>query len=331
MRYERCYVTNKSSRFFVLSKNEKELSNMEVSRHAHLLHNPKAGDGDHMKEELMQTIVSCGFTCQYSSTKEKQWGRLKAKTALVVIAGGDGTVRQVMKRLLARRLLDKRLTVAILPAGTANNFAKTLGASSALAGLSRTIAEWNVKKIDVGAISNVPDANFFLEGAGMGIFPKLIKEMKETDHNEVETADDELDVALDKLIEITERYTPKWARITVDGVLYEGDYLLVEVLNIKSVGPNLELAPQADPTDGKFQVALLKEADRDAFLKYLHALKKPTSKKRLNLPLQLIEARQEITITADNRLIHVDDELIAIKRRRLIKVEVRPGIIDVIV
>src|SRR5690606_31268455 len=105
---------------------------MQTIKHAQLLHNPKAGDCDHMKEDLIKAIASCGFTCRYISTKEKGWDRFKSKTMLVVIAGGDGTVRQVLKRLLKRRVLDKRLTIALLPAGTANNFAKTLGISTTL-------------------------------------------------------------------------------------------------------------------------------------------------------------------------------------------------------
>ncbi|WP_177181259.1 diacylglycerol/lipid kinase family protein [Parapedobacter koreensis] len=302
-----------------------------MSKHAHLLHNPKAGDGDHLKEELMQTIVSCGFTCEYASTKTKDWGRMKTKTTLVIVAGGDGTVRQVMKKLLARRILDKRLTVALLPAGTANNFAKTLGAPPALAGLSRTITRWNLKKIDIGALRNVPNTKFFLEGMGMGLLPKLIKEMKEADRPEEETAEEELDTALGKLIEITAHYTPKRAKILIDGVEYEDDYLLVEVLNIKSVGPNLKLAPQADPTDGIFQVALLRESDREAFVNYLRRLKDSGSRKRLKVPLQLVDATKEIIIRCDNRLIHVDDELIDVKKQRPIKVEIRVGIMDMIV
>jgi len=307
------------------------MDRIAADKYAHLLHNPKAGDGDHVKADLINTVASCGFTCQYSSVKEKGWGRLKNKATLVVIAGGDGTVRQVMKKLLARKVLDKRLAVALLPAGTANNFAKTLGVSGTLANLEDTIADWNLRHIDIGAIGNLRESKFFLEGMGCGLLPKLIKEMDERNPSDVETADQELDVALEKMVEIAETYRPKRGEITIDGTVYEGNYLLVEVLNIKSVGPNLELAPQADPSDGKFHVALLKEADRGAFVTYVRNLRKQGRKKTMRVPWKLVEASQEITIRCDNRLIHVDDELIEVRKRQPITVEIRPGIVDVLV
>jgi len=304
---------------------------MQATKYAQLLHNPKAGDGDHMREDLIQTITSCGFTCRYVSTKEKGWDRLKNKTLLVVIAGGDGTVRQVLKRLLRRRVLDKRLVIALLPAGTANNFAKTLRISTSLSGLKRAIRGWQVKKIDIGAIGNLPGAKFFLEGMGYGLLPRLIKEMKAVDLSGVETVDEELALALDKLIEITQQYKPKRGILVIDGITYEGSYLSVEVLNIQSVGPNVALAPQADPTDGKFQVALLKEADRDAFINYLWLLRHRRLGKHLKAPWQLIEVCHSLTLRCENRLLHVDDELISLKKSQLVKVEIRQGIVDVIV
>lgn len=304
---------------------------MQAAKYAQLLHNPKAGDGDHMKEDLVNAIVSCGFNCGYVSTKAQRWDRLKTKTTLAVVAGGDGTVRQVLKRLLRRKLLDKRPAIALFPAGTANNFAKTLGISASLPGLKRAITGWQIRKIDVGAIGNVPETNFFLEGMGYGLLPRLIREMKTVDLSKVKTTDEELALALNKLIEITQDYMPKRGLLTIDGVHYEDSYLLVEVLNIQSVGPNVVLAPKADPTDGKLHVALLKEVHREAFIQYLQQSHRPRSGKYPKVPWQTIEVKHSITMRCEHRLLHVDDELINLKKAQLVKVEIRKGIVDVIV
>lgn len=303
---------------------------MTSTRHVHLLHNPKAGDQDHIKEELIRAIQSYGLTCQYASIKEKGWNRFKDDTALVIIAGGDGTVREVMKKLLDRRILDKRLAVTLLPSGTANNFAKTLDISPGWSDFERRVVAWKLKKIDIGAITNLRKANFFLEGLGYGLIPKLIKRMEE-DKLEAETADQELRVALEKLVEIAEQYSPRRAKITVDGQVYENDYLLVEVLNIKSVGPNLILAPNANPTDGKFEVVLLKESDRTAFINYLkRLLKHQAGDGPGEVPWKTIKAARDVSIVCEGRLIHVDDELITLKKGKVINIEVRPGIVDFI-
>ncbi|WP_353125853.1 diacylglycerol/lipid kinase family protein [Parapedobacter pyrenivorans] len=298
--------------------------------HVHLLHNPKAGDQDHVKAELIKIVESRGFTCQYASIKDKGWKRFKSKTALVVVVGGDGTVREVIKKLLNRKLLDKPLAVSLIPSGTANNFAKTLGVSSELKDFERCLSSWKTIKVDIGAISNLRDTPFFIEGLGCGLIPKLIKEMKETDLSAADTADKELNTALEKLAEIAKTYRAKRAKIVVDGIVYEDDYLLVEVLNIKSVGPNLVLAPKADPTDNKFEVVLLRNADRETFTEYVHGLYNSVGGQRLKTPWEIVTATREITIQCDNRLMHVDDELVSISKGKKITIAIRPGIVDFI-
>ncbi len=303
---------------------------MEKNTHVYLLHNPKAGDQDHIKEELIRRIESQGFTCHYASLKEKGWKRFKRGTALVVIAGGDGTVREVLKKLLTRSILDKPLTVALMPSGTANNFARTLGISSDLDAFERSIREWKPKQVDIGFISKLRDVRFFIEGLGLGLMPKLMKEMKNADFDKVHTAEEELEVALEKLLEIVETCPATRAKVTIDGQRYEGDYLLVEVLNIKSIGPNLLLAPHADPTDGCFEVVLLKRSDRAAFSSYLRQLAQHAPRGEDALPWQIVSATSEVTIDCGSQPIHVDDEVVALKRRNQVAITIRPGIVDIL-
>lgn len=303
---------------------------MEANPHVHLLHNPKAGDQDHIKEELISRIESQGFTCKYASIKEKGWKRFKTGTALVVIAGGDGTIREVFKKLVNRRILDKPLVIALMPSGTANNFAKALEIQPHLDEFERYIKTWKPKQIDVGLISNLRNTRFFIEGLGCGVVPELIEKMKDVDLSAVHTAEMELEMALKTLLDIVETYPAKSVKVTVDGKRYDDEYLLVEVLNIRSIGPNLVLAPNADPTDGKFEVVLLRPGDREAFLAYVDGLGQHKSNGHLPVPWQIVTATREIIIDCDHRTMHVDDELIALKKRKRIEIAIRQGIIDIL-
>lgn len=302
---------------------------MQDTIHVHLLYNPKAGDERQHKEQLLDIIEAQGFTCQHASIKEKGWHRFSDKTVLVVVVGGDGTVREVMKKLMNRRILDRRLAVALLPGGTANNFAKTLGISSELTDFAHCLSTWQTKCVDVGAVSNLRGSRFFIEGLGCGIIPRLIDRMKDVDLADVDTAGKELAIAMEKLQEIVMTYPAKHAKILVDGHLYEGDYLLIEVLNIRSVGPNVILAPQADPTDGALDVVLIKEGGREAFADYLRRLQQEDSSP-LSVPWEIVKATRTITIRCEHRLVHVDDELVAHRKGERIKIEVRPGVVDFI-
>src|SRR5690606_18118523 len=265
-----------------------------VNKHVHLIHNPKAGDQDYSKKKLIDMVTSCGFTCQYVSIKSKEWEQLKTETALVIIAGGDGTVRRAMKKLLARKMLEKRPMIALLPIGTANNFAKTQKIKSGLPALRKAIESWSPRRIDVGVV-NLPKAKFFLEGMGCGILPSLMKEMDVIDIPSSNTAKQELEIALAKLADIAAQHKPQRGTVIIDDKRHEGDFLFIEVLNIKSVGPNLELAPTADPTDGKFHVALLEEGMREAFVKYVKDYR-TSGKRSTKVPWKLLEAKENISI-----------------------------------
>ncbi|MCD6064555.1 MAG: diacylglycerol kinase, partial [Flavipsychrobacter sp.] len=144
---------------------------------AKLLHNPKAGDGEHSKEDLVAMIEEQGYKCLYASTKEKGWNEIEPDVDFLVVAGGDGTVRKVATELLGRKVIDRNYPIAVLPMGTANNIGRTFGFGTDEAAVASWSAE-NIQKIDVGKVHGLEEDIFFLEGFGFGLFPNLMKEMK---------------------------------------------------------------------------------------------------------------------------------------------------------
>src|SRR5690606_8796775 len=122
-----------------------------------LLHNPGAGDEDHLKSDLVKAIEAAGFGCVYFSVKkEDSWKQQLDQADFAVIAGGDGTVRRVVKELVQRTVLEKKLPIALLPMGTANNLSKTLGLDNELDRKGH-IKNWKknkLKRFDIGVIKN---------------------------------------------------------------------------------------------------------------------------------------------------------------------------------
>ena len=87
-----------------------------------LVHNPKAGSEKYPAEKLMTMLKEAGHRAVYQSSKTKGFNEaLKKKFDLVLVAGGDGTVAKV-----ARRMVKSRSTIpmSVLPLGTANNVAR---------------------------------------------------------------------------------------------------------------------------------------------------------------------------------------------------------------
>src|SRR5207244_10499674 len=88
-----------------------------------LIHNPKAGDRKHGKKQLLASLTRSGHQAFYQSIKKRGWKQAFEKPVdLVIAAGGDGTVHKT-----AWQLLDSGIPLAILPLGTANNLARSLG------------------------------------------------------------------------------------------------------------------------------------------------------------------------------------------------------------
>ena len=63
--------------------------------------------------------------------------------------------------------------------------------------------------------------------------------------------------------DVLARFEPQRWTITLDGLATTGEFLLVEVLNMPSIGPNLVLSGEASPSDGFFSVVIATEKQRD--------------------------------------------------------------------
>jgi diacylglycerol kinase (ATP) len=119
-----------------------------------LIINPVSGD-DEPKEEKVSTIqkwlTSAPFVTEVCYiTKERGAGviareAVAAGVEVVLVAGGDGTVSEV-----ARELVHKPGTLGILPIGTFNNIARSIGVLADLAVATNIIATGHVSEIDVG-------------------------------------------------------------------------------------------------------------------------------------------------------------------------------------
>lgn len=294
---------------------------------AHLLHNPTAGDEEHSKNELKALIEEHGLKCAYFSTKKKGWEEIQPDTDIIIVAGGDGTVRKVAQELLSRKLIDKKIPIGVLPLGTANNIAKTLGITGDSAQIIKSWEDKQVKKFDVGRIEGIPDIEFMLEGLGYGIFPRLIKEMRKADKELSDDPEIRIKTALKKLYDIVLTLEPFYCLVETDGVNYYGKFLLVEVMNTSSIGPNLQLAANADPGDGSLDVVLIRESQREELAAYIQ-----NKINDIETPSVFTSIRAtRITLQTEELLLHVDDELVKLEKSANVQVEIQDGRLEFLI
>ena len=295
---------------------------------AKVLHNPAAGEGETSGRELLRKIESAGFKCSYSSTKQFRWENLETEGIdFLVLAGGDGTVRKIADELLARKVIEKSFPIGLIPMGTANNIAKTLQLPEDQQDI---IAGWKNpqhKKFDVGKISGLEKPSFFLESFGCGLFPKLMQEMKKQKKNGIEDAKEKLKVALEMLREMILTSSPRNCKLQLNGKDYSGEFLLVEVMNIRSIGPNLNLAPDADPGDGEFEVVFITEKQRDALAEYVQ---QKIDGREVLFDFPILKAK-DLSILWEGKHLHVDDEYHKMDEPVKVKIEMREGLLEFLV
>jgi diacylglycerol kinase family enzyme len=308
---------------FYKGYNKEEVLQMKTIK---LVHNPSAGDEEHGKDALIKQIEDAGFECRYSSTKEGGWKEIEDEIDIIAVAGGDGTVRKVVKQILQRKTKDKTIPIAVLPLGTANNIAKTFEVNDDTEEVINSWTTAQTKKVDIGLVENVPDVDFFLEGFGFGIFPYLMKEMKKAEVL-FASPDEELKAAQKKMYEIVLSYEPKYCKLEVDGTDHSGKFLLAEVMNMKSVGPNMVLAPHADPGDGEFEVVLVPEAHKQKFADFI--LNKFTDVED-NYQFHTLKAKA-VNISWDGTHAHADDELLKLEKEIKVKIKINAGALEFLV
>ncbi len=115
-----------------------------------LIHNPKAGDRKHSKKQLIAILTRSGHQALYQSIKERGWKKVfKKPVDLVVAAGGDGTVQKT-----AWQIMGSGVPLAILPLGTANNLARTLGFTASVDEIAQSLHCGKRRPFDLGVARN---------------------------------------------------------------------------------------------------------------------------------------------------------------------------------
>jgi diacylglycerol kinase family enzyme len=232
-----------------------------------LVHNPSAGMREPTRESLTALIEEQGFRVKYRSSKRPDIAAKLEKNQgdLVIAAGGDGTIAKIAKILFA--LPDPTSPMAILPIGTANNIALSFGITGTC---EEIIARWNEikpRKLSQGVCRAHWGEQHFVEGVGLGSLARATTPRPGEKSKATRIRDGRI-IFRDAVREAK----PERLYVTVDGTRIEEEVILIEILNIRQVGPRLRLAPKANAGDRLLDVAYVATAHRQALIGWLDAL-----------------------------------------------------------
>jgi diacylglycerol kinase (ATP) len=270
---------------------------------ATLIHNPTAGDRRPGRETLVAELERAGYDVAYHSTKARALARALAEPGvLAVAAGGDGTIAKV-----AVALAGRDIPLAILPTGTANNIARSLGIVGGASHILAALEGARRRRLDVGVARGPWGERRFVEAAGVGLFARMLALLNAKEGAPLaESAKEEpgFRSALRLLHQLLADYPGREWRVTLDGRELGGRYLMLEGMNIPLIGPHLNLAPQADPGDGLLDVVLVPERLRDGWREYLER----RLGQEVALPALPVHRGRRLELVWTEPEIHFDDD-----------------------
>jgi YegS/Rv2252/BmrU family lipid kinase len=142
-----------------------------VPREAVLIVNARSRKGQDLFREAKQRLEAAGIRL-IDAHAVKDPRRLKQRVdqavadgaPMVIVGGGDGSLSCSVDFVV-----DHDCVFALLPLGTANSFARTLGIPLDLEGAVETIAGGRRRRIDLGVING----DYFVNSAAMGLAPMI--------------------------------------------------------------------------------------------------------------------------------------------------------------
>ena len=172
----------------------------------------------------------------------------------ILVWGGDGTVRRCIDAVMQRGAGD-RVSIGVLPAGTANLLASNLGIPTDLREAAEVAVCGQPRRIDLGVVN---DDEHFAVMAGVGFDAMMIRDADATG------AKDRFGrIAYVWSAAHNTNVSPAQATITVDGQhWYTGEASCVIAGNVGHLLGGIPAFPDASPTDGLLEIGVVTARSR---------------------------------------------------------------------
>jgi diacylglycerol kinase (ATP) len=236
--------------------------------------NPVAGQGAGGKlQGLLEKILrrrGVRYTMHLTEGPGHATKLARTSSAQVVVAvGGDGTINEV-----ANGLVGSEKHLGIIPAGSGNDFIKSVNLSSNLTGALDQVISGNSSKIDVGMVvcstnahpvdvEGNPNARCFVNGIGIGFDAAVAVRTRQI---RFLTG---VPLYLAAVFQVLGRYKSPHFKITSDSFQEEGRKLLIAVGNGTCAGGGFYLTPDAVIDDGLLDVCLIEDIPVPTILRIL--------------------------------------------------------------
>ncbi|WP_188963187.1 diacylglycerol/lipid kinase family protein [Deinococcus aquiradiocola] len=275
-----------------------------------LLVNRRSRRGEALGHEAAHALLHAGVTARLTFTDDPGSAERALREAVlagaprVVVGGGDGSLS-----LAAHALAGSGVTLGVLPLGTGNTFARSVGVPLDLPGACRVIAEGHVRRVDVGRLNG----RAFLNSAALGTSAEIAR-----------TLTPELKRRLGLLawpwvgLKVLLRHRALQVTVTHGGGQLTVRTHQVLVANGRYVAGPLRAAPDASITDGLLDVLILGDARVPSFLRAATGWAAGRRSVRLSAPeLRVHAGGSRVWVSVDGDVSSVRDLRLTLERAAL--------------
>jgi diacylglycerol kinase (ATP) len=233
----------------------------------------------------------------------------------LVVAGGDGTMHQA-----AQGLAGGSCALGVVPLGTGNDLAGTLGIPADLDAATRRALTGGVRRLDLLRIEDKVSASY----AGVGFDSAVTRFANE----EVKRLRGPL-VYVYAVLHTLATFKPPFMRVDHDGGAFSGRAMFAVVANLPRFGGGMRIAPEARPDDGWLDLVIVRELSRLRLLAVFPRVYRGT---HVNHPaVEIVRTRRaEITLDREMTLYGGGEPVAAHPAGQPFIVEVMPGALPVV-
>ncbi len=271
-------------------------------KRARVIYNPTAGRESFKKHlpDVLNILENAGYeTSCYATTgagdaSAEADRAVESRFDLVVAAGGDGTINEVVNGMAEKEYRPK---LGVIPVGTTNDFARALQIPRDITAAAEIIARGDTIPVDIGRM----DDKYFINIAGGGRLTELTYDVP----SKLKTMLGQLAYYL-KGIEMLPSLKATNVRIEYDGKLFEGQVMLFLVALTNSVGGFEKLSPNSSINDGMFSLLILKDTNLADFIRIASLAIRG---EHINDPDVLYTKANRIKVTSDEKVqLNLDGE-----------------------
>ena len=233
-----------------------------------IIANPAARSSSAGKIEKASSIINEeGFKTEILLTEKSSHAVDLARAALnknphlIIAAGGDGTINEVMNGIAG-----SQTPLAILPMGTTNVLAKELGIPENIHGAVELAVSNKPKMVSLGRIelvhNTLPITRYFCLMAGIGYDGKAVHDV----NLKIKNISGKTAYILSGLKNFLS-YTPDELNLTVDGIQHSGYSAII--CNASRYGGHMKVAPDADISEPFLYTCIFKGKRRRDLLRYV--------------------------------------------------------------